>query len=128
MPSTITRPKSIRIKNEAADYFDSRPLNKMINSLYEQMVSGEIEFDGEKLITKGSSKKDEKTPYESILEMASLMQVTPEILFEALNEALEEGTLYYSNGKLVNPRYEEFERACGDRNIDKILESMIRSL
>ena len=56
------------------------------------------------------------------------MQVSTEGLLTALNEALEEGTLYYSNGKLVNPRYEEFERACGDRNIDKILESMVRSL
>ena len=75
-----------------------------------------------------NTKEDKKTDLESIAEMARLMQVSTEGLLTALNEALEEGTLYYSNGKLVNPRYEEFERACGDRNIDKILESMVRSL
>lgn len=81
------------------------------------------------LINNGeNTKEDKKTDLESIAEMARLMQVSTEGLLAALNEALEEGTLYYSNGKLVNPRYEEFERACGNRNIDKILESMVRSL
>lgn len=75
-----------------------------------------------------NGKDTPKADLESIAEMARLMQVSTEGLLTALNEALEEGTLYYSNGKLVNPRYEEFERACGDRNIDKILESMVRSL
>ena len=56
------------------------------------------------------------------------MQVTSEKLLSDIRELLEEGTLYYSEGKLVNPRYEEFERACKGKNIDKILESVIGSL
>ena len=60
--------------------------------------------------------------------MANLMRVPTEKLLLDFRELLEEGTLYYSNGKLVNPRYEDFERACEGRNIDKILESMVRSL
>ena len=73
-------------------------------------------------------KNEPKTDIESIEEMASLMRVPTDRLLSDFRDLLEEGTLYYSNGKLVNPRYEDFERACEGRNIDKILESMVRSL
>ena len=84
------------------------------------------------LINEGCGKKvekpAEKTDIEAIAEMACLMGVTTEKLLSDFRELLEEGTLYYSGGRLVNPRYEDFERACEGKNIDKILESMIRSL
>ena len=77
----------------------------------------------------GTPKKNQpKTDIESIEEMANLMRVPTERLLSDFRELLEDGTLYYSNGKLVNPRYEDFERACEGKNIDKILESMVRSL
>ena len=80
----------------------------------------------EKTAKSGTPKED--SSLDSIREMANLMMVPTESLIEAIKDALEEGTLYYSNGKLINPRYEEFERACVGKNIDKILESIIRSL
>ena len=128
MASTTTRIKTIRIKNETADYFENQPLNRMVESLEELMQDGKVSFDGDNLVIKGSDKKIPKSDYESIAEMARLMQVSTDGLLTALKDALEEGTLYYSNGKLINPRYEEFERACGDKDIDRILNSMIRSL
>ena len=126
MASTTTKIKPIRIKNETADYFENKPLNRMVESLEELMREGKIKFDGENLIIKGMTA--EKTDISSIEEMAGLMRVPTEKLLSDFRDLLEEGTLYYSNGKLVNPRYEEFERACEGRNIDKILESMVRSL
>lgn len=126
MASTTTRIKPIRIKNETADYFENKPLNRMVESLEELLREGKLKFDGENLVIKGQSA--EKTDISSIAEMANLMRVPTERLLSDFRELLEDGTLYYSNGKLVNPRYEDFERACEGKNIDKILESMVRSL
>ena len=129
MASTTTKTKTIRIKNDTADYFEDKPLNRMVESLEELLRSGKLNFDGENLGIKGGIKNDTpKTDIESIEEMANLMRVPTETLLSDFRELLEDGTLYYSNGKLVNPRYEEFERACEGKNIDKIIESMVRSL
>ena len=68
------------------------------------------------------------TDYESIEEMASLMKVSMEKLLSDFRDLLEEGQLYYSNGRLINPRYEDFEKACEGKDIDIILESMVRAL
>lgn len=145
MASTRTTTRTIRIENETAEYFKEKALNRAVESLHGLLTSGAIEFDGEKLTIPSAGKtsgcvhqNEEKssnlcTPKEdssldSIKEMANLMMVPTESLIDAIKEALENGTLYYSNGKLINPRYEEFERACVGKNIDKILESVIRSL
>ena len=126
MASTTTRIKPIRIKNETADYFENKPLNRMVESLEELLRSGKVKFDGENLVIKGMTA--EKTDITAIVEMAPLMGVTTEKLLSDFRELLEEGSLYYSGNRLVNPRYEELERACEGKNIDKIIESLIRSL
>ena len=145
MASSKTTTKTIRIANEAAEYFKEKPLNRAVESLYEHLTDGTLSFDGEQIKVECTHQNTEKsslgtpentkkvstltkTDYESIAEMANLMQVSTEKLFSDIRELLENGELYYSGGKLTNPRYEEFERACGNRDIDKILESMIRSL
>lgn len=126
MASTITRIKTIRIKNETADYFEKKPLNRIVEIIGEMMQAGKMSFDGETLHIKGVS--GPKNDLESIEEMASLMNVSTEKLLSDFRELLEEGSLYYSGNRLVNPRYEELERACEGKNIDKIIESLIRSL
>ena len=130
MASSTTKIKTIRIKNETSDYFENKPLNRMVESLGELLQSGKMSFDGENLVIKGQKGEENvpKTDISAIEEMAGLMRVPTERLLSDFRDLLEEGTLYYSNGKLVNPRYEDFERACEGRNIDKILESMVRSL
>ena len=77
-----------------------------------------------------TEKNTTKTDYESICEMANLMRVTPDALLGAINRELEEGTLYYSDGRLINARYEEFESVCESRNldIDKTLEKVVREI
>lgn len=130
MASSTTKIKTIRIKNETSDYFENKPLNRMVESLGELLQSGKMSFDGENLVIKGQKGEENvpKTDISAIEEMAGLMRVPTDRLLMDFREMLEEGTLYYSNGKLINPRYEDFERACEGRDIDKILESMIRSL
>ena len=130
MASSTTKIKTIRIKNETSDYFENKPLNRMVESLGELLQSGKMSFDGENLVIKGQKEEGNvpQTDISAIEEMAGLMRVPTDRLLSDFRDLLEEGTLYYSNGKLVNPRYEDFERACEGRNIDKILESMVRSL
>ena len=85
----------------------------------------------------GTPKKEEKrenvgTPkaYQSVCEMANLMRVDPESLVEQFNDMLEEGTLYFENGRLINPRYDYLERICEEKkaNIDNIISKVIREV
>ena len=71
-----------------------------------------------------------KTDYESILEMANLMQVPIEKLLSDFRELLENGDLYYSGKKLTNPHYEEFERLCEIKKqpIDKMMGNIVRQM
>ena len=66
----------------------------------------------------------------SVAEMADLMKVPTEKLFEDINGMLESGELYYSGGKLRNPIYEEFEDVCEEKkvNINNILMKVIRDI
>ena len=75
-------------------------------------------------------KKPAKTDYESIVEMAGLMRVEPDTLLKAINELLESGQLYYQNGKLINPMYEELESICKEKkiNIENIIYKVIRDI
>ena len=89
-------------------------------------------------IDRGTPENKEKTEkrgtpkgnYELIGEMANLMRVPTEKLLDDIKGLLEEGTLYYSNGKLVNPRYEEFERLCElkKQDADKMINNVVRQM
>ena len=128
MVSTTTRIKPIRIKNETADYFENQPLNRMVESLEELMKSGKIKFDGDNLVIKGLTQ--EKTDITDIVEMAELMRVPMNKLLSDFRELLEEGTLYYENGKLINPRYSDFEDICEKKkqDIDKTIANVVRQM
>jgi hypothetical protein len=154
MASTRTTTRTIRIDNETADYFKEKALNRAVESLYGLLRSGKLTFDGEELKIECTHQNEKKqgnnssknaecvhqkaenvcTPtekaYQSIVEMAGLMRISPEKLFEDFNGLLESGELYYSGGKLRNPRYEEFEDVCEEKrvNIDNMLMKVIRDI
>jgi transcriptional regulator with XRE-family HTH domain len=144
MASTRTTTKTIRISNEVAEFFREKPLNRAVESLYELMAAGSLIFDGEEIkigcvhqnSEKSASSKLENdknvcTPdYEQIVEMAILMNVTAEKLFSDIKDMLENGELYYSGSRLVNPRYEEFESLCERKkwDIDKTIEKVVREM
>ena len=71
-----------------------------------------------------------KTSYEAISEMANLMRVPTEKLLDDVKELLEDGTLYYSGNRLINPRYEDFERVCETKkqDPDKVIMNVIRQM
>lgn len=125
MASTITRIKTIRIKNETADYFEEKPLNRIVESLADLLQTGKVSFNGESLVVKGGN--EDLTDIE---EMAELMRVPMNKLLSDFRELLEEGTLYYANGKLINPRYSDFEDICLRKkvDIDKTITNVVRQM
>ena len=127
MASTKTRIKPIRIKNETADYFENKPLNRMVESLEEHLRNGKIRFDGEDLIIKGS---DANVDLSDLSEMANLMQVTTEKLLSDIKDLVEIGDIYYINNKLRNPKYAELEDLCERRGvkIEYIITKAIREI
>ena len=151
MGSTRTTTKTIRIANEVAEYFEKKPLNRAVESLYGLLTSGKLKFDGENLSVECTHQNREKsssgtpeiiekvyTPdknipksdYESLAEMANLMRVSTDKLLSDFKDMIENGDLYYSENRLVNPRYEDFEQLCRDRkqDPDKMMANVIRQM
>lgn len=73
------------------------------------------------------AKKDDLS---DLSEMASLMCVTTEKLLSDIKDLVENGDLYYMGGRLINPKYEEFERVCEKRNVkvEHIITKAIREI
>lgn len=144
MASTKTRIKPIRIANETADYFEGKPLNRMVESLCEMIQSGKIEFDGENLKVKGVytdkiSQKSEASPSkyeidEKILDDLATMQTfmggSVGEMIRLFDEAVNEGVITYDNGKFVGNTdidLGRFKEACHDINRDpqEILDKVV---
>ena len=147
MGSTRTTTKTIRIANEVAEYFEKKPLNRAVESLYGLLTSGKLKFDGENLSVECTHQNREKSvqkpievytldknipksDYESLAEMANLMRVSTDKLLSDFRQLLEDGELYYSENRLVNPRYEDFEQLCRDKkqDPDKMMANVIRQM
>lgn len=45
--SSITKVKSIRIKNETAEYFSDKPLNKVVENVHSLAVEEKIKIEGD---------------------------------------------------------------------------------
>jgi len=127
MASTKTRTKTIRIANETADYFEDKPLNRMVECVHEMLASGKIGFDGQRFLPEmgvDTTKIEEKSSLEQELkdieEMVSLCGGTLEGFLKSVDECLTAGTLVVSDGKLVLPSVytDEFEKACRDKCLD----------
>ena len=136
MPSTKTISKGIRITNEAALYFDGKPLNRMIEGLIPLLESGELVYDGENL--KISPKSGVHTDsvdgiFGEFEEMASCCGMTTEEMIDGLFSMLEEGEIVIENGRLMPSMPEwalEFESTCHEKGLEteKVAEKAISAL
>lgn len=50
MSSSKTKVVAVRVKNETADFFHDKPLNRIVESVHELAVKEEIVIDGGKVI------------------------------------------------------------------------------
>lgn len=46
MPSKITKVMAVRVKNETADYFKGKPLNKVVESVHDLAIHNKVEIKG----------------------------------------------------------------------------------
>lgn len=55
MSSNRTKVMAVRVKNETAEYFHDKPLNRIVESVHELAVKEEIKIDGGRVIVPGSN-------------------------------------------------------------------------
>lgn len=136
MASTRTRPKTVRITNEAADFYEKVPLNRVAESVYGLLSSGLLEFDGEEIkIPSGGGVYTEKRSlaYEDIAFMASLCEMSMERVEEEVSRLMNEGVLVFVGGKIgieLPSWAKSFEEVCHDRGVDteKVAEAAIKAI
>ena len=50
MSSSRTKVMAVRVKNETAEYFHDKPLNRIVESVHDLAVKEEIKIDGGKVV------------------------------------------------------------------------------
>ena len=134
MASTITRTKTIRIANGTADYFEDKPLNRIVESVHELMESGRVRFDGQSLKFTADDGVDtaKMSVLKDIEEMVDLCGGTLDAFLEDVNRGLNDGTLVVEDGKLMMPEVntDEFSQVCHDKCLDpqEVLEKATQAV
>lgn len=132
MASTKTKVKPIRIANETAEYFEGKPLNRIVECIHLLLENGKLVFDGEGIKIPGGA-----SVYTNVLgdieTMAELFGTNVGEMTEQFCEMLDDGQLTVVRGRLevVKPEWaERFEDYCHDRDIpvEKMVESVIKGM
>lgn len=116
MASAKTKIKPIRIANETADYFEGKPLNRMVESLHHHLENGRVRFDGEDLQFGGLTGEMQAIMSE-IGEMSLCFGVTVENMLGQFCELLNDGVMTVDRGvlKVMDESWvESFREACHD--------------
>lgn len=100
--SQISRPMTIRVKNEVWEYFRGKPLNRMVESLYRYIENEQIEEDGGEIVVKGAFMVDKGVVHDLEL-MCELYGITFDKMFIELHRALDEGEIDIKDGRFVYP-------------------------
>lgn len=139
MASNVTKVKTIRIKNETAAYFEDKPLNKYVDSLYEHVVGGDVELL-EDSISVHTTKTEESNEISSelvaeIRGMTGFFDMSVEDFLHQVCERLNEGYVSIEGGKVVTYdssgiNLERFKEVCHEKNIDvqKGMEKCVQML
>lgn len=56
MSSTVTKVMAIRVKNETAEYFKGKPLNKVVENVHGLVKDGDLKIDNEGKVKINESK------------------------------------------------------------------------
>ena len=105
MASTKTRIKPIRIANETADFFEGKPLNRIVECIHQMILSGTLVFDGEEIRVNGVPKKT----IDGINEMGELAGLSFAEMLAQFLKMMEEGYLMYEDDGRILPMKEEWQ-------------------
>lgn len=139
MASYRTTTKTVRIRNEVAEYFAGKPLNRAIESLCEEIQRGNVALneDGSLKIMKGSSVHTDfdisEKDYQEMKSMMAFMGGEREFL-HALVGILSEGAITNDRGVYtihdLTLQTEDFKGVCHDMGLDcqKVLDEATKKL
>ena len=133
MASTVTKVKPIRVANETAEYFEGKPLNRIVESLHSLMERGDIEYDGELKIKQSGGVYTDIPEIADIKSMCHLSGLGYEDAMKEVHRLMEEGVLQLSSRGIAVERptwVERFEDVCHEKCIpvEKTVESMIKAV
>ena len=125
MASYKTRTRTVRIKNECADYFADKPMNRAIESIYEGIMSGKMSLceDGSVKILGGESvhTEDMGIPLAEVRELLSYARfysLEDSDFLRMIMGFIEDGSLSYERGKIIcrdlSMQTDEFKAVCKD--------------
>lgn len=134
MSSAKTVPKTIRIKNETAEYFRDKPLNRYVDGLCAYMISGEIGGTDDgisvhtgKQMNEGSVHTNKQWISEKVMrdieQMCSLYGTSVDDFMEKICKAMNDGIVAYEDGDIVVYNPEEidlsrFKEACNAKGVE----------
>ena len=101
--SLVTRPMTIRVRNEAAAYYTGKPLNRMVESLMKYLEEGRIEEREGELVVKGAFMVDKKI-VDDLEMIGEMYDMTVDDLFIELHRAIDEGEIDVEAGRFIYPK------------------------
>lgn len=137
MASNKTTTRTLRIKNETAEYFEGKPLNRVVECVHQLIVSGSLTFDGEEVHTKGGG-----NPYgikieslDSLNSVAQFMGGDVATMIDMFADAVDNGVFEYDEEAhryigVSDIRLGAFKERCHELNIDPqtALDKLTRSM
>ena len=111
MASKITTVKSVRLKNDIVNYIEhdkNNALNKVIESLYREVLHGNIKLrGGEVILPKGRDRKGwrvlelEEKVYQSLEDTLFIDDLQPSEFIKMVVEAVDKGLIWVEKGQIV---------------------------
>lgn len=85
------------------EYFEGKPLNRMIESLMRYLEEGRIEEVGGELVVKGAFMVDKKI-VDDLELMGEMYGMSFDDMFRELHRAIDEGEIDIEDGRFVYPK------------------------
>lgn len=85
------------------EYFEGKPLNRMIESLMRYLEEGRIEEVGGELVVKGAFMVDKKI-VDDLELMGEMYGMSFDDMFRELHRAMDEGEIDVEDGRFVYPK------------------------
>ena len=102
--SKISRPKTVRLRNETIEYFEGKPLNRLIESLAEKIEAGDIEISGEEIVVRKGIKGVTPELIKDLELIGKFEDMDFGKMFKELHRALDEGEIDIEGGRFVYPK------------------------
>lgn len=102
--SKISTPRTLRLRNETIEYFEGKPLNRLIDSLAEHIKDGSIEVRGEELSVRGGVDGVPGKVVKDLELIGKFEGMNFGEMFKELHRALDAGEIEIEDGRFIYPK------------------------